>query len=46
MAAFGKLFVPEENLLGRPGQFLGENRMGKINFAFTANYVGSGRAMY
>ena len=31
-------FVPEENLLGKPGQFLGENWMGKINFAFTANY--------
>jgi alkylation response protein AidB-like acyl-CoA dehydrogenase len=39
-------FVPEENLLGRPGQFLGENWMGKINFAFTANYLGSARAMY
>jgi alkylation response protein AidB-like acyl-CoA dehydrogenase len=39
-------FVPEENLLGRPGQFLGENWMGKINFAFTANYLGSARAIY
>jgi alkylation response protein AidB-like acyl-CoA dehydrogenase len=39
-------FVPEENLLGKPGQFLGENWMGKINFAFTANYLGSARAMY
>ena len=39
-------FVPEENLLGQPGQFLGENWMGKINFAFTANYLGSARAMY
>jgi alkylation response protein AidB-like acyl-CoA dehydrogenase len=39
-------YVPEENLLGRPGQFLGENWMGKINFAFTANYLGSARAMY
>jgi alkylation response protein AidB-like acyl-CoA dehydrogenase len=39
-------FVPEEHLLGRPGQFLGENWMGKINFAFTANYLGSARAMY
>jgi alkylation response protein AidB-like acyl-CoA dehydrogenase len=39
-------FVPEENLLGRPGQFLGENWLGKINFAFTANYLGSARAMY
>ena len=39
-------FVPEENLLGCPGQFLGENWMGKINFAFTANYLGSARAMY
>jgi alkylation response protein AidB-like acyl-CoA dehydrogenase len=39
-------FVPEENLLGRPGQFLGENWLGKINFAFTANYLGSARAIY
>jgi len=39
-------FVPDENLLGAPGQFLGENWMGKINFAFTANYLGSARAMY
>jgi len=39
-------FVPEENLLGQPGQFLDENWMGKINFAFTANYLGSARAMY
>jgi alkylation response protein AidB-like acyl-CoA dehydrogenase len=39
-------FVPEENLMGRPGQFLDENWMGKINFAFTANYLGSARAMY
>jgi alkylation response protein AidB-like acyl-CoA dehydrogenase len=39
-------FVSEENLLGSPGQFLDENWMGKINFAFTANYLGSARAMY
>jgi len=39
-------FVPDENLLGAPGQFLGENWMGKINFAFTANYLGSARAIY
>ena len=39
-------FVPDENLLGKPGQFLGENWMGKINFAFTANYLGSSRAIY
>jgi alkylation response protein AidB-like acyl-CoA dehydrogenase len=39
-------FIPEENLLGRPGQFLDEHWMGKINFAFTANYLGSARAMY
>jgi alkylation response protein AidB-like acyl-CoA dehydrogenase len=39
-------FVAEENLLGKPGQFLGENWMGKINFAFTANYLGSARAIY
>jgi alkylation response protein AidB-like acyl-CoA dehydrogenase len=39
-------FVPDENLLGRPGQFLAENWLGKINFAFTANYLGSARAIY
>ena len=39
-------FVPEENLLGKPGEFLAENWLGKINFAFTANYLGSARAMY
>jgi alkylation response protein AidB-like acyl-CoA dehydrogenase len=39
-------FIPEENLLGKPGQFLGENWLGKINFAFTANYLGSARAIY
>jgi alkylation response protein AidB-like acyl-CoA dehydrogenase len=39
-------FVSDENLLGAPGQFLDENWMGKINFAFTANYLGSARAMY
>lgn len=39
-------FVPEKNLLGKPGQFLDENWMGKINFAFTANYLGSARAIY
>jgi len=43
--ALENCFVPEENLLGRPGQFLGENWLGKINFAFTANYLGSARAM-
>ena len=37
---------PKKTLLGHPGQFLGENWMGKINFAFTANYLGSARAMY
>jgi alkylation response protein AidB-like acyl-CoA dehydrogenase len=39
-------FIPEENVLGRPGQFLDENWLGKINFAFTANYLGSARAIY
>jgi alkylation response protein AidB-like acyl-CoA dehydrogenase len=39
-------FVPEDNLLGKPGQFLNEKWMGKINFAFTANYLGSARAIY
>jgi alkylation response protein AidB-like acyl-CoA dehydrogenase len=39
-------FVAEENLLGKPGQFGAENWLGKINFAFTANYLGSARAMY
>jgi alkylation response protein AidB-like acyl-CoA dehydrogenase len=39
-------FVSDDNLLGEPGQFLDENWMGKINFAFTANYLGSARAIY
>ena len=39
-------FVPEDQLIGKPGQFLDENWMGKINFAFTANYLGSARAIY
>ena len=39
-------FVSDDNLLGKPGQFLDENWMGKINFAFTANYLGSARAIY
>jgi alkylation response protein AidB-like acyl-CoA dehydrogenase len=39
-------FVPEENLLGRPGQFHRESWLGKINFAFTANYLGSAQAIY
>ena len=43
---FENCFVPEENILGKPGQFLDEHWMGKINFAFTANYLGSARAMY
>ena len=40
------VFVSDENIVGKPGKFLGENWMGKINFAFTANYLGSARAMY
>jgi alkylation response protein AidB-like acyl-CoA dehydrogenase len=43
---FEDCFIPEANLLGKPGQFLDQNWMGKINFAFTANYLGSARAMY
>jgi alkylation response protein AidB-like acyl-CoA dehydrogenase len=39
-------FIPDENLLGKPGQFLGEKWLGKINFAFTANYLGSAQAIY
>jgi alkylation response protein AidB-like acyl-CoA dehydrogenase len=39
-------FVPDQNLLGKPGQFLAENWLGKINFAFAANYLGSARAIY
>ena len=45
MAIFGELFCARRKPLGKPGQFLDE-RMGKINFAFTANYLGSARAMY
>jgi len=39
-------FVPEEDMIGRLGQFRAENWLGKINFAFSANYLGSAQAMY
>ncbi len=39
-------FVPEENVIGQLGQFHAENWLGKINFAFSANYLGSAQAMY
>ena len=41
-----RLFCAGRKPARQPGQFLGENWMGKINFAFTANYLGSARAMY
>ncbi len=39
-------FVPEEDMIGALGQFRVENWLGKINFAFSANYLGSAQAMY
>ncbi len=39
-------FVPEKDTIGQLEQFQSENWLGKINFAFSANYLGSAQAMY
>lgn len=39
-------FVPDTDRIGELGQFRVENWLGKINFAFSANYLGSAQAMY
>ena len=39
-------FIPEKDAIGRLEQFQSENWLGKINFAFSANYLGSAQAMY
>jgi len=39
-------FVPDEDVFGRVGQFRSENWLGKINFGFTANYLGASQAIY
>jgi alkylation response protein AidB-like acyl-CoA dehydrogenase len=43
---FENCFVPEGDRLGEPGEFRKGNWLAKINFAFTANYLGSAQAMY
>ena len=43
---FKDVFVPEENLIGKPGDFFGNDWLGKINLGFTATYVGGMRGMY
>ncbi|RLA09274.1 MAG: hypothetical protein DRQ60_05765 [Gammaproteobacteria bacterium] len=43
---FKDVFVPQENLLGSPGDFFGDNWLGKINLGFTATYVGAMRGIY
>jgi len=42
---FTDCFVPEDCILSRPGAFNSEHWLGKINFGFTANYLGSLQAM-
>ncbi len=42
---FTDCFVPTECVLGNPGGFFKDNWLGKINFGFTANYLGSVQAM-
>ena len=46
MVYFENCFVPEEDVLGKIGQFRAENWLGKINFGFTANYLGAAQAIY
>jgi len=43
---FDNCFVPSDCVLSRPGGFLTENWLGKINFGFTANYLGTLQAMF
>jgi len=43
---FTDCFVPDDCVLGRPGAFFTEHWLGKINFGFTANYLGSLQAMF
>ncbi len=39
-------FVPDENIVGRHGQFFADHWLAKINMGFTANYIGGLRAIY
>lgn len=45
MLKFSDCFVPDDCILSRPGGFHSEHWLGKINFGFTANYLGSMQAM-
>lgn len=46
MLKFTDCFVPDDCILSRPGGFLTEHWLGKINFGFTANYLGTLQAMF
>ncbi|MGX9936534.1 acyl-CoA dehydrogenase family protein [Advenella kashmirensis] len=46
MLTFKDCFVPDECVLGRSGAFFSEHWLARINFGFTANYLGSLQAMY
>ncbi|MFA7679492.1 MAG: acyl-CoA dehydrogenase family protein [Pigmentiphaga sp.] len=43
---FKDCFVPQDCVLARPGAFITEHWLGKINFGFTANYLGTLQAMF
>jgi alkylation response protein AidB-like acyl-CoA dehydrogenase len=43
---FTDCFVPDDCVLGHPGAFFSDHWLGKINFGFTANYLGSAQAMF
>lgn len=46
LLTFKDCFVPDDCVLARPGAFLTEHWLGKINFGFTANYLGTLQAMF
>lgn len=43
---FKEVFVPEEDILGQPGDFLGNDWLGKINLGFSFNYLGTMQGIY
>ncbi|UHQ96309.1 acyl-CoA dehydrogenase family protein [Natrinema halophilum] len=43
---FDDVFVPKENMLGEPGQYLDERWQAKFHTAFCANYLGSMEGVY
>lgn len=44
--SFEDVFVPNIDIVGEPGDFLGKNWMGKINMGFSANYLGNLEGVY